>query len=92
MYMDFLDVCQGTPCQNNGICVRETNRYHCHCTDGFTGAECEFGKILELTTIFCAIDFTIVKNYTTLLFSSIWLLCLQTHALVFLVRTQDDVT
>ncbi len=29
------------PCQNDGICIDEINKYHCECKEGFDGENCE---------------------------------------------------
>ena len=38
-----LDIgeCTSTPCQNNGTCVDEIDRFTCICADGFSGNVCE---------------------------------------------------
>jgi hypothetical protein len=37
-----LDLCNPNPCQNNGICTDEINKYTCNCSDtGFDGKNCE---------------------------------------------------
>ena len=33
--------CTSAPCQNNGTCVDEINRFTCNCSFGFTGDHCE---------------------------------------------------
>ena len=43
-----LDIgeCSSVPCQNNGTCVDEINRFSCNCTSAFTGALCETSKLV----------------------------------------------
>merc|ERR1711976_499846 len=37
-----LYLCEPNPCQNNGICTDEINKYSCNCTStGFDGKNCE---------------------------------------------------
>lgn len=49
MYVYFcaLDVNECTtyfPCLNNGTCVNNEGSYHCNCTLGWQGSDCEKGK------------------------------------------------
>ena len=39
-----IDECSSQPCQNNGTCINEINRYKCNCPNGFTGTQCKQGK------------------------------------------------
>lgn len=32
-----VNECSSSPCQNEGVCVDEVNRFTCSCPDGFTG-------------------------------------------------------
>ena len=43
-----LDIgeCVSVPCQNNGTCVDEINRFICICADGFFGDVCETSESL----------------------------------------------
>ena len=43
----FTDIneCVSLPCQNDGTCVDGANEYGCQCLPGWTGNECETGKI-----------------------------------------------
>ena len=43
-----LDIgeCTSAPCQNNGTCIDEINRFTCNCADGFSGNVCETSEIL----------------------------------------------
>jgi len=38
---DNADRCNPNPCQNNGACQNDFNKYSCVCPSGFTGALCE---------------------------------------------------
>ena len=42
----FLDIddCSPNPCQNNGICMDQTNSYVCFCLNDYTGTNCQTGK------------------------------------------------
>ena len=39
-----MNECSSAPCQNGGSCEDEEDGYTCECADGWTGAECQFGK------------------------------------------------
>ena len=49
-----LDIgeCSSVPCQNNGTCVDEINRFSCNCTSAFTGALCETSTIVNHSSFF----------------------------------------
>ena len=49
-----LDIgeCSSVPCQNNGTCVDEINRFSCNCTSAFTGALCETSRIVNQSSFF----------------------------------------
>ncbi|XP_052265680.1 delta-like protein C isoform X8 [Dreissena polymorpha] len=36
--------CASHPCQNHGVCVEHHGTYHCNCTHGFSGTDCEDNK------------------------------------------------
>ena len=36
------------PCQNNGTCNEQVDRYDCSCVDGYSGAHCETGDIIQI--------------------------------------------
>ncbi|KAJ6669067.1 hypothetical protein lerEdw1_007876, partial [Lerista edwardsae] len=41
-YFSFdVNPCQAKPCQNNGVCERNGNRYTCRCLKPYTGSKCE---------------------------------------------------
>jgi len=42
-----LDVneCGSAPCQNSGICIDSVAGYHCSCSAGYKGIQCEMGKL-----------------------------------------------
>ena len=44
-----LDIgeCTSVPCQNNGTCADEINRFTCTCANGFSGNMCETSKIFD---------------------------------------------
>lgn len=47
------DICQSNPCQNNGRCKSMgRDRYHCTCTRGTTGKNCEILREICSTTIY----------------------------------------
>ena len=48
VFLQFTDLCrkgksntQSDICKNGGTCVDGINTYTCHCTEGFTGVNCE---------------------------------------------------
>ena len=41
-----IDECASNPCQNDGICEDGDNSYTCTCVSGYTGPNCETGKIV----------------------------------------------
>ena len=52
-----IDDCISTPCQHDGICTDLENGYKCSCAAGYTGGECETGKICitcNTFTLMCA--------------------------------------
>ena len=40
----FTDACDPNPCENNGICKANEDKYTCKCPVGFHGKQCEKGK------------------------------------------------
>ena len=44
-----LDIgeCSSVPCQNNGTCVDEINRFTCICASGFSGLVCETSEVFD---------------------------------------------
>ena len=44
-----LDIgeCISVPCQNNGTCIDEINRFTCICANGFSGKVCETSEIFK---------------------------------------------
>ena len=44
MYITDVNECASAPCQNGGSCEDEENGFVCECADGYTGAECQFGR------------------------------------------------
>lgn len=41
--------CDSNPCPNNMTCARDGANYTCECMAGFTGLNCENGKVLNRT-------------------------------------------
>lgn len=40
-----IDDCASTPCENGATCEDGVNSYTCKCKDGYTGKNCETGKM-----------------------------------------------
>ena len=40
-----IDECAPNSCQNGGTCADAVNSYTCTCVAGYTGYDCETGKI-----------------------------------------------
>ena len=40
-----IDNCSPNPCENGGSCTDEVAGYSCSCAAGYTGTNCETGKI-----------------------------------------------
>ena len=40
--------CGSNPCQNGGACADDLNTYVCTCRAGFTGVNCQIGKVAAL--------------------------------------------
>ncbi len=40
-----VDVCLSDPCQYGGVCFKQGTGYLCACADGYTGVNCEIGKV-----------------------------------------------
>ena len=43
-----IDDCASAPCQHGGTCTDEINGYSCECSAGYTGNDCQTGKILNI--------------------------------------------
>ena len=44
VFKSDVDECASMPCQNNGTCVDDINRFTCDCISGFMGRFCETSK------------------------------------------------
>ena len=56
-----IDDCSQNPCQNGGTCADHINTYSCDCAVGYTGQECETGKLVR---IWCMETYTqLTKKY-----------------------------
>ena len=40
-----INECNSNPCYNNGTCIDLLNGYHCNCSVGYDGTQCELGKL-----------------------------------------------
>ena len=49
IYIDF-DECGSSPCVN-GTCKDLVNNYRCTCMPGYSGRNCEIGKLINLPNI-----------------------------------------
>ncbi len=43
-----VDECHSNPCQHGGTCTDQIGGYHCTCSAGSTGTECQTGECLLL--------------------------------------------
>ena len=41
-----IEECASAPCHNNGSCMDLRNGYNCSCKPGYTGVNCEKGKLV----------------------------------------------
>lgn len=51
MHLDFSsdgDQCEPSPCLNQGSCKDHIGYYTCTCPPGFTGRNCEIGKLIPV--------------------------------------------
>jgi hypothetical protein len=42
-FFSQINECLPSPCQHSSKCLDLINTYKCHCSDGFTGTNCEKG-------------------------------------------------
>ena len=40
-----------SPCENGGNCTDGVNEYICNCVTGYTGTDCETGKLLQIALL-----------------------------------------
>ena len=45
MFLTDVNECVDEPCKNGGTCIDEFNEYICNCASGYTGINCETGKL-----------------------------------------------
>jgi Notch-like protein len=43
-YLD-IDDCENQSCMHDGTCIDKVNNYTCQCIPGYTGVNCETGKV-----------------------------------------------
>ena len=46
-----IDECSSSPCFNGATCWHETDIYHCNCSAGYDGTNCETGTVAFSSTI-----------------------------------------
>ena len=53
MYNLIIDIddCASNPCKNDGECVDKVNDFECQCKPGFTGKDCNEGKLYNVDII-----------------------------------------
>lgn len=46
--IDFVDIddCANSPCLNKGTCFDDINKYRSSCAIGFSGINCEIGRLI----------------------------------------------
>ena len=42
-----IDDCSDTPCAHGGECIDGVDEYSCNCVPGYTGNDCDVGKIYQ---------------------------------------------
>ena len=47
-FVSDVNDCMPNPCENGGSCTDGFNEYNCSCVAGYTGTDCETGKLLQL--------------------------------------------
>ena len=52
-----VDPCASKPCQNEGVCVVNRQTYMCQCPSGFSGQNCETGRVYQTSNKFSDISF-----------------------------------
>ena len=45
VFVSEIKQCDSKPCQNGGTCVEDTTGYTCTCASGYTGTNCQTGKV-----------------------------------------------
>ncbi len=53
-----VNECRSNPCQNGGTCTDQIGGYHCTCSAGSTGTECQMGE-------FCVVDSNVHSAVTS---------------------------
>ena len=41
-----INECESNPCENDGTCTDREDGYTCACASGFTGTECQTGRLI----------------------------------------------
>ena len=70
-----IDECVSAPCQNGGTCTDHVNSYLCQCAPGYSGLQCQTGKVT--VTLKHVQDPTYLKcsyNYLKANFLPVWFL------------------
>ena len=46
------------PCENDGTCLDQVDGYSCNCGSGYSGDDCETGKMKKKDVVLCERDFS----------------------------------
>ena len=60
-----IDECASNPCLNGATCTQSLNLYTCSCATGYTGMNCETGKLLILLDV-VSIFYWYILRYTVI--------------------------
>ena len=47
IFLSELNECLSSPCQHGGTCQKQTGGYACKCQEGYVGAICNIGIVIQ---------------------------------------------